>query len=277
MVKSKKKPVALVTGASQGIGAAVAKRLAEAGYEVFGGSRKMPAIPGVTSLDLDVTAQGSVDTAIAEVMRKASRIDLLVNNAGYGLTGGIEETSVAQAKALFETNFFGAMRMAKAVVPIMRAQGYGRILNTSSVLGFLPAPFSGIYGASKFALEGFSESLDHELRHLDVRSILIEPGFTASSFSENTPKADTPLPAYVDVRRHMDAVIANSLSGGVHPDVVAEVVLKVARLKNPKVRYTAGKPAGKLAKLRRFLPGRMFENSFRSRFGLNSNGATQLT
>lgn len=231
---------------------------------------------GIVALKLDVTDAASAQACIAEIMRRSGRIDVLVNNAGYGIIGAIEETSVDQVRALFETNVFGAIRMAQAVIPIMRRQGHGRIINMSSVLGFLPAPFSGYYSASKHALEGFSESLDHELRHLDVRSVLVEPAYTATPFADGAPKADTPVDVYADVRRHMDRLAAEETAGGDDPDVVARAIVKIAAARNPKVRYPVGKQARTLATLRRFVPASAFEKSFRKQFGLDKHGARAI-
>ena len=160
-------PIALVTGASSGIGKATAERLATAGYKVYGTSRR-GAQAGQRSfamLSLDVTSDESVEAAVNELLRLEGRIDLLVNNAGFGVApAAAEESSIEQARSIFETNFFGILRMTRAVVPHMRKQGGGRIINIGSVLGFLPMPYGALYAATKHAIEGYSESIDHELR-----------------------------------------------------------------------------------------------------------------
>ena len=164
--------VALVTGASTGIGRAAAEALSAAGYRVFGTSRRaQPARPGITMLTCDVSDDASVARLIDDVLAQAGRIDLVVNNAGSGLLGGAEESSIAQARALFDVNLFGVMRVTNAVLPVMRRQGHGRIVNLSSVLGLIPQPFSALYAATKHALEGYSESLDHELRAFGIRVV----------------------------------------------------------------------------------------------------------
>src|SRR5579859_6046892 len=156
--------IALVTGASSGIGLATAKALRRDGYRVFGTSRK--AAPdtagGIAMLICDVTNDASVQSAVDEVISRAGRIDLLVNNAGLGLVGGAEESSAAQVQALFDVNLFGVIRMINAVLPSMRRRGKGRIINIGSILGVIPAPYSAHYSAAKHAIEGYSESLDHE-------------------------------------------------------------------------------------------------------------------
>ncbi|MGH9455498.1 MAG: SDR family NAD(P)-dependent oxidoreductase, partial [Terriglobia bacterium] len=162
------KKVVLVTGVTSGIGAATASLLSDRGFRVFGTARQPAetgaALGAVTLVRLDVREEESVRTCVRTVLDQAGRIDALLNNAGYVLQGSLEETSIDEAKALFETNFFGVLQMNRAVLPIMREQRAGRIVNISSVLGFLPAPYMGIYAASKHAIEGYSESLDHEVR-----------------------------------------------------------------------------------------------------------------
>jgi NAD(P)-dependent dehydrogenase (short-subunit alcohol dehydrogenase family) len=161
-----KQPIALVTGASSGIGEATAERLARAGYKIYGTSKRAAKAGQrpFAMLSLDVTSDESVEAAVAELIRMEGRIDLLVNNAGFGVApGGAEESSLEQARAIFDTNFFGIVRMTRAVVPHMRHQGGGRIINIGSVLGFLPLPYGALYAATKHAVEGYSESLDHEL------------------------------------------------------------------------------------------------------------------
>src|SRR5438445_13110675 len=179
--------VALVTGVSSGIGNATARALVERGYRVFGTVRsETSAVPSkVERVLLDVRDANSIASAVREVLDRAGRIDLLVNNAGGSVTGAVEETSLSQAKDLFEVNFFGAVRVTQAVLPAMRAQRSGRIIFISSVVGFLPAPFMGFYSASKHALEGLAESLDHETRMLGIRAALVEPGFIRTNIGQN--------------------------------------------------------------------------------------------
>jgi NAD(P)-dependent dehydrogenase (short-subunit alcohol dehydrogenase family) len=170
--------IALVTGASSGIGLATARALRRDGYRVFGTSRKPMAETeqGVMMLVCDVTDDASVQALVDDVVDRAGRIDLLVNNAGIGLLGGAEESSPTQARALFDVNVFGVLRMTNAVLPIMRRQGSGRIVNLGSLVGLIPAPFNALYSSSKHAIEGYSESLDHEVRTQGIRVVLVEPG-----------------------------------------------------------------------------------------------------
>lgn len=198
-------PVVLVTGVSAGIGLAVANAFAAKGFEVFGTSRDPSStqpIPGVELVQLDVTDAASVSAAVASVIRRAGRIDILVNNAGIGIIGAAEESSVAQARQLFDTNFFGLVRLTREVLPHLRAQGSGRIINIGSVLGLLPAPYAALYSASKHAVEGYSESLDHETREFGVRVSVVEPGFTKTSFGANAVDADSLIDGYLTAREN---------------------------------------------------------------------------
>ncbi|HEX5336932.1 MAG TPA: oxidoreductase, partial [Gallionella sp.] len=173
--------VVVVTGVSSGIGRTTAEQFAARKCKVFGTVRnlaKTKPIPGVELVEMDVRDEASVKRGIQSVIDQAGRIDVLVNNAGVSLVGSVEETSVSEAQSLFDTNVFGMLRTIQAVLPHMRAQRSGRIINISSVLGFIPAPFMGIYAASKHAVEGLSETLDHEVRKFGIRVVLVEPAYT---------------------------------------------------------------------------------------------------
>jgi NAD(P)-dependent dehydrogenase (short-subunit alcohol dehydrogenase family) len=257
--------VALVTGASSGIGLATARALHRDGYRVFGTSRKRVAETdqGVTMLVCDVTDDASVQALVDEVVGRAGRIDLLVNNAGIGLLGGAEESSPAQAKALFDVNVFGVVRMTNAVLPVMRRQGSGRILNVGSVLGLIPAPFNALYSSSKHAIEGYSESLDHEVRTQNIRIVLIEPGNTRTSFEDNLTRADRPLPVYDTLRAAAEVMMRDAVEAGDAPEIVADTVVKAANVATPKRRYTAGKLAGQVSFMRRFLPESFVDKNLR--------------
>ena len=232
-----KSKTALVTGASSGIGEATAQRLAKAGYKVYGTSRR-GAQAGQRSfemLPLDVTSDESVEAAVREVMRREGRIDLLVNNAGFGVApAGAEESSIEQARSIFDTNFFGLVRMTRAVVPHMRRQGSGRIINIGSVLGFLPMPYGALYAATKHAIEGYSESLDHELRTRGIRVSVIEPAYTKTQFDANFLEPDAKLDEYREVRAALGKVLKEVMAAADEPGVVADVVLKAASAARPK-------------------------------------------
>ena len=258
--------VAIVTGASSGIGKATAERLAASGYKVYGTSRRA-APAGDRSfemLPLDVTSDESVSAAVAEVMRLQGRIDLLVNNAGFSTSpAGAEESSIEQARSIFETNFFGVVRMTRAVVPHMRSRGKGRIVNIGSVLGFLPMPYMALYAATKHAIEGYSESLDHELRTRGIRISVIEPAYTRTSFDANFLEPDAKLDEYREIRAALGVRLKEVVETADAPDVVAEAVLKAALATRPKLRYTAGAAANRLRLLRTFAPAGVMDAGIR--------------
>ncbi|KAA3448076.1 short-chain dehydrogenase/reductase [Mesorhizobium sp. SARCC-RB16n] len=262
--------VAIVTGASSGIGHATAKALLDAGFRVFGTSRRAAGerTDGVTMLTCDVTDDASVAKLVNDVLAKAGRIDLLVNNAGIGLFGGAEESSIAQAKALFDVNVFGVLRMTNAVLPAMRRQGKGRIVNLSSVQGFIPAPYFALYASTKHAIEGYSESLDHELRPFGIRVALVEPAYTRTSFEENLAAPDQVLDIYDSARAGMTVAVRKSMEKGDAPEGIAKVVLAAAIDAVPKRRYAAGKVARQVSFLRRFVPASAFDQSLRKQLGL---------
>ncbi|OAI21200.1 oxidoreductase [Methylomonas koyamae] len=263
-MNNKDNAVALITGASSGIGLVTAKALQRAGYRVFGTSRRAGASPdGITMLSCDVTDEASVNDMVAEVLQQAGRIDLLVNNAGVGLLGAAEESSTAQAQALFDVNLFGITRVTNAVLPTMRNQGKGRIVNISSVMGLIPAPYNALYAATKHAVEGYSESLDHELRGFGIRVVLVEPAFTRTAFEASLTKPDQPLAVYDSVRAGMEVLMRNGVNAGDAPDVVADTVLKAATASVPNRRYTAGKQASQVRFLRRFMPEALVDKSLR--------------
>jgi NAD(P)-dependent dehydrogenase (short-subunit alcohol dehydrogenase family) len=265
MVLSKKR-VALVTGASSGIGKAAASALVDAGFTVVGTSRRAgdaSPLSGVDLIALDVTDDESVANAVHEVIERFGQIDVLVNNAGMGSIGAAEESSIAQSQAVFDINVFGVMRMVKEVLPHMRARGRGRIINLSSVQGFLPAPFMAVYGASKHAIEGYSQSLDHEVRQYGIRAVLVEPAYTRTGFEANSTQPDMPLPAYAQQRQTFGRVMAAAIKDGDDPAVVAKVIVEAATDPKPNLRYTAGALAGRASVLRRFVPARVFDSQIR--------------
>lgn len=269
--------VALVTGASSGIGEATAARLAAAGYTVYGTSRRGAAAgkSAFEMLALDVTSDASVEAVVGEVLRRAGRIDLLVNNAGFGVgLAGDEESTIAQAQAIFDTNFFGTVRMTRAVVPHMRRQAAGRILNMGSGLGIAPMPYMAIYSASKHALEGYSESLDHELRTRGVRVVVIEPYVTKTPFDANLLEPDAKLEEYGATRAVLNKRYLEVVAAGDAPEAVAEVVLKAATAARPKLRYPVGR-VSTLQLLRRFAPG-LVDAGIRRDLRLDAPTATSM-
>src|SRR2546428_7229092 len=266
--------VALVTGVSSGIGQATASLLVDRGFRVFGTMRKPSGTDGqlanVERVRLDVRDEESVRSCVRTVLDRAGRIDALVNNAGYALIGALEETSIEEAKDLFETNFFGVLRMSQAVLPTMRQQRSGRIAIIGSVVGFLPAPYQGIYSASKHALEGYSESLDHEVRQFGIRVSVIEPGFTQTNIAQNAQLAGQAIAAYAAERGRVVDVVRESTTDGEDPVKVASIVLQALTTRSPRLRYLAGRQARLISGLRNFAPVKLFYRSLRKQFGLNA-------
>ena len=266
--------VALVTGVSSGIGRATAALLAERGFRVFGTVRKPTAAADqfgrVDLILLDVRDDASVRACVAKVLETAGRIDALVNNAGYTLVGSAEETSLEEAKELFETNFFGVLRVSQAVLPTMRQQKSGRIATIGSVVGFVPAPYQSIYAASKHAIEGYSESLDHEVRQFGIRVSVIEPGFIRTNIVANSRLAAHPLETYAMDREHVLRALEESVAKGEEPTQVASVVLEALTSRSPRVRYPAGQGAKFLNRVRKFAPSGVFERGLRKQFRLDA-------
>jgi NAD(P)-dependent dehydrogenase (short-subunit alcohol dehydrogenase family) len=265
--KQQPRPVAIVTGATAGIGAATAHALHAAGYRVFGTYRKAAAtkMPGIDYVACDVTSDLAVEAAVREVLAKAGRIDLLVNNAGVGLIGAAEESSLQQARSVFDVNLFGVIRMTNAVLPAMRQQRSGRIVNISSVMGLIPSPFLALYASSKHAVEGYSQSLDHEVRGYGIRVALVEPGYTRTTFESNALAADQKSEHYALARANAEAVMRKEIAKADPPEVVAETVVTAATAANPQLRYPAGRDATTVSLLRRFVPTSAFDKSLRKR------------
>jgi NAD(P)-dependent dehydrogenase (short-subunit alcohol dehydrogenase family) len=270
---TQRSPVVLITGTSSGIGRAIASAFAAKGFEVFGTSRnpqRNEPIAGVELLPLDVSDQASVASAVSTVIQRAGRIDVVVNNAGVGVFGAAEESSIAQAQELFDTNFFGVIRVTNEVLPHLRAQRSGRIINISSVLGFLPAPYGALYAASKHAVEGYSESLDHETREFGVRVSVVEPGYTDTAFDVNAADPDSPIESYRVLREHVKKGLITAVRAGDDPSVVAKVVLKAATSRTPKLRYPAGPLARQLTVLKKFAPAAVLDKGIRKANKLNT-------
>lgn len=262
--------ITLVTGVSSGIGRATALKFAEAGSSVYGTVRNLATVqslPGVTLLEMDVRGEASVAHAIETIIKRDKRIDVLVNSAGVTLLGATEETSIAEAQTLFDTNLFGLLRTIKAVLPHMREQRSGRIINVSSVLGFLPAPYMALYSASKQAVEGLSETLDHEVRQFGIRVALVEPSFTKTNLDLNAPHTASTIVAYRRERDIVSRAIQKNVQKAPTPDAVAATIVRAA-LEGWKMRHTPKGEASLLAKLRRFMPAGPVEKGLRKTFGL---------
>jgi NAD(P)-dependent dehydrogenase (short-subunit alcohol dehydrogenase family) len=267
MSKSK---VVVITGVSSGIGRVAAEKFAKRGCQVFGTVRsiaKTKPLPGVELIEMDVRDDASVKRAIQSIIDQAERIDVLVNNAGMIMIGAVEETATSEAASLFETNVFGILRTTQSVLPAMRVQRSGRIVNVSSVLGFLPAPYMGLYSASKHAVEGLSETLDHEVRQFGIRVTLVEPHYTRTNLEANSPHANSKIAAYDRERGLVSRSFADSVSGAPEPDGVANTIIEAA-LGAWRMRRTPAGQASLLSKLRRFMPAGPVDASLRKTFGL---------
>lgn len=268
MSKSK---VVIVTGVSSGIGRAAAAKFVQQGCRVFGTVRnteKAQPIQGVELVEMDIRDETSVQRGIRNIIAEATRIDVLVNSAGVTLLGSTEETSIAEAQSLFETNFFGILRTMQTVLPHMRGQSSGRIVNVSSVLGFLPAPYMGLYSASKHAVEGLSETLDHEVRNFGIRVALVEPSFTKTNLDINAPQAASKIAAYDTERSAVTRAIQKNVQKAPEPDRVATTIVEAA-LGPWKMRHTPKGEAALLRNLRRFMPAGPVGKGLRKTFALS--------
>jgi NAD(P)-dependent dehydrogenase (short-subunit alcohol dehydrogenase family) len=256
-VTVQEKKVVLITDVFSSVGLATAILLSRSGHKVFGAvadRSTAPDTPYLSPVELDVRRDESVTHAIADVLQEAGRIDALVNNATISVVGGLEETSISQSCEVFETNFFGALRVTYAVLPHMRLRGVGRILNISSVLGILPGPFLGICAASQFALEGWSATLDHELRSTGIRVSTIRTGLSKTDIGASIRVPDRPLGRYLTQRSKTLSRVRRALGASVDDEIVAEVVERALLDRIPKTSYSAGLEAKTFSILKRFAP-----------------------
>ncbi len=266
--------VVLLTGASSGIGRTCAEHLAAAGWRVFATSRNPPSDSmtdgRIEFLEMDIDDDASVQGAVATIVAKAGWLDAVVNNAGFALLGAIEDTDISEAKALFETNFFGALRVCRATMPTLRASGGGHIINIGSLGGVVGLPFSGIYSASKFALEGMSESLRLEARPFGIHVVLVEPGDFRTQIMANRRLAAAShnglyRATFDKFLRAREKEEANAPT----PEPVARLIERILNDRAPKMRYAVGKFSQRIViPLKRFLPQQVFELSFRLFMGL---------
>jgi len=257
--------VVLITGASSGIGKACAKRLAAEGDRVYGTSRhpkEEASVPGLRMIGMDVNSDESVAAAIDEIVRVEGRIDVVVNNAGFGIAGAVEDTSIEEAKALFETNFFGMLRVCRAVLPVMRKSQRGTIVNISSLGGRIGLPYQGLYSATKFAVEGMSEALRMEVRQFGVHVIMIEPGDFRTGFTRNRRyvTASQEDSAYRGSFERTIKVAEKDEQTGSSPEQIARLLVRILRNNSPRVRYSVGGISQRgAAVLKQVLPSRFFE------------------
>jgi NAD(P)-dependent dehydrogenase (short-subunit alcohol dehydrogenase family) len=264
--------VALVTGASSGIGRACAEHLAAGGVRVYGTSRIASTVSGpVTKLQLDVTDDASVQRAVDVIQQREGRLDIVVNNAGIAIAGPLELTSVEEAKRQIDVNLFGAFRVCRAVLPIMRQQGGGYIVNIGSIGGLIAIPYQPLYSASKFALEGLTESLRLEVQAFGIRVVIIEPGDAKTEITQNRRVAE----AATD--QHVYGSLATALKRtaedeqhGPGPEGVARLVWRVVNTPAPRLRQTAGPSIQRAAVwMKRLLPYAVMEHGMRWYYGLD--------
>src|SRR3984885_12916258 len=265
--------VVLVTGASSGIGLACATHLAGRGFRVYGTSRRAASasahLGNVTMLTADVTDDRSVERAVAAVLEREGRLDIVVNNAGMGIAGPVENTSIEEAKRQLDVNFFGAFRVCRAVLPAMRSQRGGYIVNIGSIGGLVAIPYQAMYSASKFALEGFSESLRMEVRPFGIRVVIIEPGDHKTALTGNRRVEVMPGSPYGDSFQAALAKTAHDEQNGPGPEQIARLLHRVVNQRNPRLRYTIGPTAQRAAVwLKRLTPYSLVEYVMRTYYGL---------
>jgi len=263
--------VVLITGASSGFGRETARILLGRGFKVYGTSRNpsaKPQEPGVGMIALDVDSDNSVQSGVKELLEETGRIDVLVNNAGYVLTGGAEETSIEEAKAQFETDFFGHVRMTKAVLPTMRKQGSGQIVNISSIAAILPVPFEGYYAAAKAALLAWSEALRHEVKSLGIKVSVVEPGFFKTNLGHTRKVAKHTIRDYDELRQRATATLDDDFENGADPRLVGATILRIITSRNPKLEYAVGREK-RYKTLKHLMPQSIIENGVRRHWKLD--------
>ena len=263
--------VALVTGSSSGIGYETALLLARNGFDTFATMRNMNKSKEITEvskrenlplrvMQLDVNDDRSVADAIKNILNEKKSIEVVVNNAGYGLMGSVEDSSLDEIKAQFETNFFGAIRVIKEVIPIMRKQRSGTIVNVSSVAGRIGFPMGSAYVSSKFALEGLSESMSYELKQFGIKIVLIEPGVINTNFALVTPKkALEANSSYSQLMKKLEENLFSTIANGTPPKDVANVILHSITKESPEHRYLVGNDAVELINARKNSTDEEFE------------------
>src|ERR687892_2484798 len=284
MIVSSDQRTAVVTGSSSGIGFETSLMLARNGFYTYASMRKLgkekvrPLSDAAKNedlklqlIELDVDNSDSVTNAIDTIVNERKRIDVLVNNAGYALGGALEETSINEIKAQFETNFFGAIRAMHAVIPVMRKQGTGKIVNITSMGGRISIPLSSSYHGSKFALEGLSESIQYELEPFGVKVILIEPGAVGSNFWKNikiaksSSDSNSPYSQFGNkILKAYEQMEQNTIS----PSVVAKTILDAVTSNNPQLRYVVGEDAAKTLEARKNMPDNEFGDLIKKQFGI---------
>jgi NAD(P)-dependent dehydrogenase (short-subunit alcohol dehydrogenase family) len=256
-----KNKIILITGASQGIGQAVANEFLQRGHIVYGTSRKWKenADTGFNNLDMDIVDPKSVEVGIKAIIEKEGRLDVLINNAGISHTGSIEDISTDIARSVFETNYIGTVNTIKAALPLMRKQGGGDIVNIGSLAGKIGVPFQAHYSASKYAIEGLSEALAHEVRKFGIRILLIEPGDVGTEIWENTDKAIAPDSVYKNALDRYFAVKENEMGTNADPpENVARKIADIVLSDTKTLRHPVAKGAVFMMIARKLLPDFIF-------------------
>jgi short-subunit dehydrogenase len=265
--------VILVTGASSGIGLACATALQAKGHTVYGSSRDLSRLKSVSfkPIELDVTSDASVNTAIDKIIKAEGKIDVLVNNAGNGVTGPAYAMPVEYAKKQFEVNFFGVLRVSSAVIPKMIEAKQGLVINVSSLAGLFGLPYQGLYSASKYAIEGYSQSLRMELRNTGVKVTLINPGDFKTDFTASREKVPFPL-KNEQLEKEFNTAVASmekDEGAGANPEVIAKKVCQIVDSSSPAHRYLIGALGQTIAvPLKRILPGGLFEKLMNDHYGI---------
>ncbi len=261
--------VVLITGASSGIGKACAEHLADNGFIVYGTSRKplFSEKENLFTLQMDVTDRESVDRGVSKIIEEQGKIDVIMNNAGIGIAGALELATEEEIRLQMETNFMGMVNVCTSVIPYFKEEKKGKIINVSSIGGVMGLPFQGFYSASKFAVEGYSESLSLELHKFNIKVVLIEPGDFSTGFtgSRLISEATKKHPHYQDIFNRAFEVIEKEELGGSHPQEIASLVEKIIRKRNPKFRYPIGKFEQVLSiYAKRLLPNRWYQGILRN-------------
>jgi NAD(P)-dependent dehydrogenase (short-subunit alcohol dehydrogenase family) len=277
--------VAIVTGSSSGMGFETSLILARNGFYTYATMRKLEGegskqLTDITKSEnlplqiirLDVNDDKSVKNAINTIAKEKDRIDVVVNNAGYDLMGALEETSMEELKGQFETNFFGAVRVIQAVIPIMRKQKGGTIVNITSLGGRVSFPLNSAYHATKFAFEGLSESIQYELEPFGIKIIVIEPGGVGSNFMKNlkmASKASDPSNSpYGSIQNSISEYFKQWLQSAIHPSEVAKTILHAVTSNNPEFRYVVGKDAMMTLESRKSMSDREFQGMIKKQINL---------
>jgi NAD(P)-dependent dehydrogenase (short-subunit alcohol dehydrogenase family) len=263
--------VILITGISSGFGKAISEKLSEEDYRIYGISRKPAEIGGINIINADVTDKSSINAAIGGIIEKEQRIDVLINNAGMGIAGPVESFSPEDIQLQVGTNFNGVINTIQAVLSVMRVRKSGMIINISSIGGVMGLPFQGFYSASKFAVEGMSESLRMELRPYRIKVVVIRPGDFFTNFTSNRKMAGgmTEANPYRDQFNRTLSIIEKDENGGLKPDYLAKKISSIIESKNPHHQYTIATAEQKLAViLKKLLPDSWFSSMLQSHYGI---------